>query len=197
MNYNSKIQEFISASIESKKMILSDLNFINTMESVALAIVNAYRNGNKTLIAGNGGSAGDAQHIAAELVSRFYLNRPGLSSIALSTDSSIITAIANDFGYDKVFSKQIKAYGTPGDVFIGISTSGNSQNVINAIEECKKMGIYTVAFTGENGGKMAEISDISFKVPSKDTPRIQESHIMIGHILCYIIEHELFSKDNE
>lgn len=195
MNYISKIQEFISASIESKTMILNDLKFINNLENVAYKIIDAYKNGNKTIIAGNGGSAGDAQHIAAELVSRFYLNRPGLPSIALTTDSSVLTAIANDFGYDKVFSKQITAYGKTGDIFIGISTSGNSQNLINAIEECKGLGIYTIAFTGDNGGKMGEISDMTFKVPSKDTPRIQESHIMIGHILCYIIEQELFNNN--
>jgi D-sedoheptulose 7-phosphate isomerase len=156
--------------------------------------VEVYRNGNKTLIAGNGGSAADAQHIAGEFVSRFYFDRPGIPSIALTTDTSILTAIGNDYGYEKLFSRQIEANGVKGDMFIGISTSGNSKNIIEALNACKEKGIITVGLTGETGGKMATLCDYCIKVPSNETPRIQESHILIGHIICAVVEEALFGK---
>jgi D-sedoheptulose 7-phosphate isomerase len=159
-----------------------------------LKCVDVYKTGNKTLIAGNGGSAADAQHIAGEFVSRFYFDRPGLASIALTTDTSIITAIGNDYGYEKLFSRQLQANGVKGDMFIGISTSGNSANVIEALKECKEKGIITVGLTGEKGGKMAEMCDYCIKIPSNETPRVQESHILIGHIICAVVEEAIFGK---
>jgi D-sedoheptulose 7-phosphate isomerase len=144
------------------------------------------------MLAGNGGSAADAQHIAAELVGRYGFDRPSIPSLALTTDTSNLTAIGNDYGYDKVFSRQLEGMGQEGDLFIGISTSGNSQNIINAFESAKERGITTVALVGRDGGKMAQMADYAIIIPSNATPRIQESHILIGHILCDIIEKELF-----
>ena len=146
------------------------------------------------MIAGNGGSAADAQHIAAELVSRFYFDRPGLPSIALTTDSSMLTAIGNDYGYDQLFARQVQANGVAGDVFIGISTSGSSRNVVNALKVSKEMGLVTVGLTGETGGEMKALCDYCICVPSRETPRIQEVHILIGHILCAIVEEAMFGK---
>jgi D-sedoheptulose 7-phosphate isomerase len=153
-----------------------------------------YRNGKKILLAGNGGSAADAQHIAAELVGRYGFDRPSIPSIALTTDTSSLTAIGNDYGYDKVFSRQLEGLGSKGDLFIGISTSGNSENIINAFKSAKEKSIATLALVGRGGGKMAQMADYSITVPSDSTPRIQESHILIGHILCDIIEKELFGN---
>jgi len=184
----------IKHSIRVKEMILENIQIVDEVKNITLAIVEAYRNGNKTLLAGNGGSAADAQHIAGELVSRFYFDRPALASIALTTDTSILTAVGNDYGYEHIFSRQIQANGKAGDVFIAISTSGNSKNIVKAILEAKKMNIITVGLTGENGGKVAEISDFVIKIPSKDTPRVQESHILIGHIISEIVEKEMFGK---
>ena len=150
------------------------------------------RTGKKTLLAGNGGSAADAQHIAGEFVSKFYFDRPGIASIALTTDTSIITAIGNDYGYDKLFSRQIQAQGSAGDVFIGISTSGNSANLVEALRMCGQKGIKTIGLTGFTGGEMDSMCDLCIKVPSGETPRIQESHILIGHIICCIVEEKLF-----
>jgi D-sedoheptulose 7-phosphate isomerase len=148
--------------------------------------------GQKTILAGNGGSAADAQHIAAELVGRYGFDRPSIPSLALTTDTSNLTAIGNDYGYDQVFSRQLEGMGHGGDIFIGISTSGNSINIIKAFESAKKKNIMTVALTGKDGGEMAKMADIALVVPSNSTPRIQESHILIGHILCDIIEKEIF-----
>ncbi len=147
---------------------------------------------NKTILAGNGGSAADAQHIAAELVGRYGFDRPSIPSLALTTDTSCLTAIGNDYGYDKVFSRQLEGMGQEGDLFIGISTSGNSKNIINAFVSAKEKGITTVALVGRDGGEMAKMADIALVVPSDSTPRIQESHILIGHIICDIIEKEIF-----
>lgn len=183
----------IKSSIEVKQTILFDSQLINTIEKAAEVITKTYQNNKKTLLAGNGGSAADAQHIAGEFVSRFYFDRPGIPSIALTTDTSILTAIGNDYGYEKLFSRQIQALGNEGDIFIGISTSGNSPNVVAALEECKKKGIYTIGLTGQAGGEMAELCDITIKVPSMETPRIQESHILIGHIICCIVEDIIFN----
>ncbi len=182
----------ISASIETKQKILKDEVLLETIAETAMACVELYRKGRKTLLAGNGGSAADAQHIAAELVGRYGFDRPSIPSLALTTDTSNLTAIGNDYGYDKVFSRQLEGMGQEGDLFFGISTSGNSQNIVNAFESAKAKGITTVALVGRDGGKMAQMADIAIVVPSDATPRIQESHILIGHIICDVIEKELF-----
>jgi D-sedoheptulose 7-phosphate isomerase len=182
----------VEASIKAKQAILDDATLLEQISRVASIITNAYKNGKKTLLAGNGGSAADAQHIAGEFVARFYFDRPGLPSIALTTDSSVVTAIGNDYGYEMLFARQVQALGNEGDVFIGISTSGNSPNVLKALDSCKEKGIFSVGLTGISGGKMADKCDICIKVPSNDTPRIQEAHILIGHIICQIVEAELF-----
>lgn len=188
------IESQILASYETKKKILEDAALIGVIEDVAIKCVNVYKNNHKTILAGNGGSAADAQHIAAELVGRYGFDRPSLPSLALTTDTSNLTAIGNDYGYDKVFSRQLEGMGQEGDLFIGISTSGNSVNIINAFLSAKAKGITTVALTGRDGGKMAQMADVAIIIPSNDTPRIQESHILIGHILCDIIEKEIFAE---
>ncbi len=191
---NEYIENQVKKSIDVKQQFLNDTELMNLIKEVSFKIVEAYKNGNKTLIAGNGGSAADAQHIAGEFVSKFYFDRPGLASLALTTDTSIITAIGNDYGYEKLFSRQVQANGVKGDIFIGISTSGNSANIIEALKECKEKGIISVGFTGENGGKMAEMCDYCIKVPSNETPRVQEVHILIGHIICAVVEEAIFGK---
>ncbi len=188
------IKNQILASYETKKKILENSALIDIIEDVATKCVNVYKKGHKTILAGNGGSAADAQHIAAELVGRYGFDRPSLPSLALTTDTSNLTAIGNDYGYDKVFSRQLEGMGQEGDLFIGISTSGNSANIITAFESAKAKGITTVALTGRDGGKMAQMADVAIIIPSNDTPRIQESHILIGHILCDIIEKEIFAQ---
>lgn len=189
---NEIILKHISDSITVKNRILNDNKLIEQISQAASVITNAYKSNHKTLLAGNGGSAADAQHIAGEFVSRFYFDRPGLASIALTTDTSILTAIGNDYGFNQVFARQMQAHGALGDVFIGISTSGNSENIIKALQICKEKEIFAIGLTGEDGGKMTDICDICIKVPSSETPRIQESHILIGHIICCIVEEELF-----
>ena len=186
------IKEQIQASIDTKQNILNDVKLMETIAEVSRECVRLYKEGKKTLLAGNGGSAADAQHIAAELVGRYGFDRPSIPSIALTTDTSNLTAIGNDYGYDKVFSRQMEGMGSEGDLFIGISTSGNSENIINAIHAAKAKGVQTVALVGRDGGEMARIADHAIIVPSNDTPRIQESHILIGHMICDIIEKELF-----
>ncbi|MDD2358051.1 MAG: D-sedoheptulose 7-phosphate isomerase [Thiovulaceae bacterium] len=188
------IKNQILASYETKKKILENSALIDIIEDVAIRCVDVYKKGHKTILAGNGGSAADAQHIAAELVGRYGFDRPSLPSLALTTDTSNLTAIGNDYGYDKVFSRQLEGMGQEGDLFIGISTSGNSANIITAFESAKAKGITTVALTGRDGGKMAQMADVAIVIPSNDTPRIQESHILIGHILCDIIEKEIFAQ---
>ena len=184
----------IKKSYEIKQAIYNDKKLMNLIKEVVLVATKAYKEGNKTLIAGNGGSAADAQHIAGEFVSRFYFDREGLPSIALTTDTSILTAIGNDYGYEKLFARQVQANGRKGDIFIGISTSGNSKNIIEALKECKKKGIITIGFTGQSGGVMKELCNYCICVPSDETPRIQESHILIGHIICSVVEEEIFGK---
>ena len=161
---------------------------------VITLVSKAFEAGNKVLFFGNGGSAADAQHLAAEFVNRFIMNRPPLPAIALTTDSSILTSVSNDLAFDEIFAQQIRALGKEGDVAVGISTSGNSPNVIKAIEVAKKIGIRTVALTGNDGGTLAKMADLSLVVPSNSTPRIQETHILIGHILCEMVEHQLFFR---
>ncbi|WP_345992927.1 D-sedoheptulose 7-phosphate isomerase [Sulfurimonas sp. HSL-1716] len=188
------IKDQIKSSYETKQKIYENDMLIDIIEKVAAKCVDVYKKGKKTIIAGNGGSAADAQHIAAELVGRYGFDRPSLPSLALTTDTSNLTAIGNDYGYDKVFSRQLEGMGQEGDIFIGISTSGNSANIINAFNSAKAKGITTVALAGRDGGKMAQMADMAIVVPSNDTPRIQESHILIGHIICDIIEKEIFAE---
>jgi len=194
LNY---IKQQIQASIDTKQNILKDEKLMQTIAEVGKACLALYKNGKKTLLAGNGGSAADAQHFAAELVGRYGFDRPSLPSLALTTDTSNLTAIGNDYGYDKVFSRQVEGMGNEGDLFIGISTSGNSQNIINAFEAAKLKGITTVALVGRDGGKMANIADFTLIVPSNDTPRIQESHLLIEHMICDIIEQGIFADGVE
>lgn len=193
-NLNSYIKNHFADSIKVKSEILNDDKLLDLIKQASLKIINAYKNNNKTLLAGNGGSAADAQHIAGEFVSRFYFDRPGIASIALSTDTSILTAIGNDYGYENLFARQVQAQGNKGDVFIGISTSGNSKNILKALEICKQKEIFSIGLSGNNGGAMKELCDICINVPSSCTPRIQEAHILIGHIMCAIVEEELFGK---
>ena len=189
------IEKYIESSIETKQKILNDKNIIETINQAANAIINAYQNGKKVLTAGNGGSAGDAQHIAGELVSKFFFDRPGLSAFSLATDTSILTAIGNDYGYEKSFSRQIQANANEGDVFIAISTSGNSENIVNALVEAKKKNVTTIGLVGEKTCEMDDLCDYIIKVPSDSTPTIQESHIMIGHIICALVEEAIFKGE--
>jgi len=193
MEIQQIIKKQIKDSVSVKEMILNDEVIIQYIAKAAETVLNGYKSGNKTLLAGNGGSAADAQHIAGEFVSRFYFDRPGIPSIALTTDTSILTAIGNDYGYEKLFERQVQAHGNAGDVFIGISTSGDSQNIVNALIECKEKKIKTIGLTGKKSGRMDDLCDVCIKVPSYETPRIQESHILIGHIICCIVEEGLFA----
>lgn len=193
-NLNSYIKGHFADSILVKEQILKDENLITLIKNASLEVIKAYKNGNKTLLAGNGGSAADAQHIAGEFVSRFYFDRPGIASIALTTDTSVLTAIGNDYGYENLFARQVQAQGVKGDVFTGISTSGNSKNILKALEFCKQKEIISIGLSGASGGAMNELCDYCIKVPSTCTPRIQEAHILIGHIICAIVEEELFGK---
>jgi len=180
-------QEFTEHLITSQKTM--DV-ISKSLELAAKICISTLKNNNKILIFGNGGSAADAQHIAAELVSRYKTERKGLGAIALTTDTSILTAIGNDYGYDRIFSRQIEALANPGDLAIGISTGGTSKNVVNALIEAKKINCRTIGFSGRDGGDFNDLCDINLIVPSDDTPRIQEMHIFIGHTLCHLIELE-------
>ncbi|MDM8119735.1 SIS domain-containing protein [Succinatimonas hippei] len=188
------LDEYISKSIKTKNLILSDRSTLDKIINVANLIINCYKQNKKVMIAGNGGSAADAQHFAGELVSKFYFDRPGLSAFSLSTDTSVLTAIGNDYGYEYTFSRQIQASGHEGDIFIGISTSGNSRNIINAVNQAKELNIITVGLVGSNQCLLDDICDVVLKVPSNITPIIQESHIMIEHIICAIVEDKIFKK---
>jgi D-sedoheptulose 7-phosphate isomerase len=188
------IQSVIQASIDTKTRVLSDQNLLNTVAKVAEVMTVAFQNGKKVLFCGNGGSAADAQHLAAEFSGRFYYDRPPLYSEALHVNTSYVTAVGNDYSYDVIYSRMIEAMGKEGDVLVGISTSGNSPNVVKALEAANKLGMITVGMTGETGGKMKEVSKFLLNIPSKDTPRIQECHILLGHILCEIVEANVFPK---
>jgi len=188
------IKNQIKNSVNLKLKILDSEELLNTILVSANICISALKSGNKILLAGNGGSAADAQHLAGELVNRFYFNRPGLPALALTTDSSVITSIANDYGFEMVFARQLKANGTRNDVFIAISTSGNSPSILNAIKTAKESGIVTIGLTGANGIEMARLCDSCIIVPSIETPRIQEAHILVGHIICSFIEKEMFGK---
>ena len=186
------IKEIITRSIETKQQILEDLGFLEKIQKAAETITGAFRSGNKVLFCGNGGSAADAQHLAAEFSGRFYKNRPALPSDALHCNSSYMTAIANDYSYDVVYARLVEGMGAKGDVLVGLSTSGTSPNIVKAFEAAKARWMITIGFTGITGGILKEMSDILFNVPSADTPRIQESHIMVGHIICQLVEDNLF-----
>src|SRR5688500_18133122 len=184
----NKIADIIRTSIEVKNNVLNSEQIITTVNDCVELIVKAFRNGNKVLFCGNGGSAADAQHLAAEFSGRFYTDRDALPAEALHCNTSYITAVANDYSYDVIYSRIIKGIGQKGDVLVGLSTSGNSKNIVNAFEVAKEKGMHTIGFTGSTGGKMKELSDHLINVPSNDTPRIQESHIMLGHIICQLVE---------
>ncbi|NNM51008.1 MAG: D-sedoheptulose 7-phosphate isomerase [Pseudomonadales bacterium] len=186
------IRQCIEDSLAVKQKVLDDQALLDRLQQVAEVCIHAFRRGNKVMLAGNGGSAADAQHIAAEFVSRFDFDRPGIPSLALSTDTSMLTAIGNDYGYEHVFRRQVQAQGREGDVLIGISTSGNSRNVVLAVEEARRMGIVTVALTGAKG-ILPELCDHALQVPATHTPRIQENHILLGHILCGYVEAVIFA----
>jgi D-sedoheptulose 7-phosphate isomerase len=188
------IKKLIADSIATKQLILEDQQLLAAIENAASACIEAFKNDKKVLFCGNGGSAADAQHISAELSGRFYTDRPPLYSEALHVNSSYMTAVANDYSYDVVYSRMVEACGRKGDVLVGITTSGNSKNIIAAMEMAKKQGMITVGMTGKSGGKMNDCCDIMLRVPSTDTPRIQESHILIGHIICQLIEETIFPK---
>lgn len=171
-----------------------DKQIIESLSNISTTMINCFQNGGKVYFCGNGGSAADAQHLAAEFSGRFYIDRHGLPAEALHCNTSYLTAVANDYSYDVIYSRLMIGMGCKGDVLIGISTSGNSKNIINAFDVCKEQGITTIAFTGNMGGKMGEIADYSLIVPSDDTPRIQEAHIMLGHIICEIVEMAIFDN---
>ncbi|ASG63143.1 phosphoheptose isomerase [Kluyvera genomosp. 3] len=190
------IKAYLDDSIAVKKLLQESDSVLSQISLVADLIISAYKNGNKVILAGNGGSAADSQHIAAEFVSRFFFDRPGLPAIAITTDTSMLTAIGNDYGFDKLFARQLQAQSKPGDVFIGISTSGNSVNIINAMELAKELGVTSVALCGE-AGKLKDLVDYSINVPSKITPYIQECHICIGHMICAIVERAIFKPEDK
>ena len=192
---DSLISHITSELQDSSNMIqniFKDAELIMRVKLAANACIDSLKSGGKILLAGNGGSAADAQHIAGELVSRFAFDRPGLPSIALTTDTSILTAIGNDYGYENVFARQIQANAKKNDIFIAYSTSGNSLNIINAIQEAQKFGLFTIGFTGRPGGKMNNLCDCLLDIPSSSTPKIQEGHLILGHILCGLIENAIF-----
>lgn len=188
------IQSKIQQSIDVKEELLKDLLLLQDIEKASQQIIQTFRNDGKVLLCGNGGSAADAQHLAAEFSGRFNFDRSPLDAEALHVNTSYLTAVANDYSYEEVYSRLIKAKGKSGDVLIGISTSGNSENIIRALREGKNRGLFTIALTGISGGKMEKEVDILIKVPSDKTPRIQESHILIGHIICEIVENSMFNQ---
>jgi D-sedoheptulose 7-phosphate isomerase len=192
---NAFISSEFSKALANFQCMAGDATLTEDLVKAVSLCVDALKAGNKLLFAGNGGSAADAQHWAGELVSRFYYDRPGLAAIALTTDTSILTAIGNDYGYDYTFARQIEALARAGDVFIAISTSGNSANVIRAAEAAVARGVKVVGFSGQGGGRLAALCDICFRIPSLETPRIQEGHEFLGHLLCALIEAELFPRD--
>lgn len=187
------IKEIIQNSILVKQQILADKILIEKLEELVTIITQSFQNGNKVLFCGNGGSASDAQHLAAEFSGRFYTDRDPLPSEALHCNTSYLTAVANDYGYEEVYSRLLKGTAKKGDVLIGLSTSGNSTNIVRAFEMARSLGVVTVGFTGSTGGKLGRLCDILVNVPSEDTPRIQESHIMLGHIACELVEKNLFN----
>jgi D-sedoheptulose 7-phosphate isomerase len=187
-----KIQSIIQASIDTKAALLADNQLLSTINEVVNVITAAFQSGRHVYFCGNGGSAADAQHLAAELSGRFYLNRDALPAEALHCNTSYLTAVANDYSFDLIYARLVKGIAKPGDILIGLSTSGNSANIVKAFEVAKDNGVITIGFTGVTGGVMKALSDHLINVPSSDTPRIQESHIMIGHIICQLVEEKFF-----
>lgn len=190
-----KVKSIIQASISVKEAILQDEALLQTVLEIKDKMVAAFKAGNKVLFCGNGGSAADAQHLAAEFSGRFYTDRDPLPSEALHCNTSFLTAVANDYGYDVVYSRMLKGIGKPGDIIVGLSTSGNSKNILKAFEQAGTMNITTIGLTGQTGGAMKGCSDYLINVPSNDTPRIQESHITLGHIICQLVEEDLFAAN--
>ena len=188
----SRINKYIRRSVENYTRILEDNILQEKIQEIAIKSIAAFRDNKKILLCGNGGSASDAQHIAAELSGRFYVDRPPLYAEALHVNTSYMTAVANDYGYEATYARMVEAAGKKGDILIGISTSGSSPNVVKAMQKAKEKRMFTIGFTGKEGGKMKDICDIMICVPSTDTPRIQEAHILIGHILCQLIEEKMF-----
>jgi D-sedoheptulose 7-phosphate isomerase len=189
------VHKQLAQSIATLQAVLADENISDTLVTVAELTAHALQSGHKLLVAGNGGSAADAQHLVAEFVVRLAADRPALRAIALTTDSSILTAAGNDYGYDAIFSRQLEALGQPGDIFLGISTSGNSRNILNALQQAKKTGIATIGFTGSGGGQMRSLCDHTIQIPSTVTMNIQESHLALEHIFCMLVERCLFGPN--
>lgn len=188
------IKSLISQSIATKEKLLQSEQLIQEIDNISKLITQSFEQGHQLLFCGNGGSAADAQHLAAEFSGRFYSDREPLPAEALHCNSSYMTAVANDYGFEHVYCRMIKAIGKKGDVLIAISTSGNSVNIINALEQAQKMGLHTIGFSGESGGKMKALCQYLINIPSQDTPRIQEAHIMVGHIICQIVEENIFKN---
>lgn len=190
---SQKIKQIITDSIEVKQQIVQDEQLVAKVQACADLITQAFQNGNRIYFCGNGGSAADAQHLAAEFSGRFYVDRKALPAEALHCNTSYITAVGNDYGYDFVYSRIMDGIGQKGDVLIGLSTSGNSTNIIKAFEVCREKGVVTIGLTGATGGNMKDLCDHLLNVPSSDTPRIQESHILLGHIICQLVEEQYFN----
>jgi len=189
-----KIKKIIKSSIDTKQSVLQNEGLLKAIAASVDVIVNAFRNGNRVYFCGNGGSAADAQHLAAEFSGRFYTTRKALPAEALHCNTSYLTAVANDYGFDEIYSRLIDGIGERGDVLVGLSTSGTSANITKAFETAKKKGMITIGFTGKSGGNMKPLCDHLVNIPSTDTPRIQESHIMVGHIICQLVEENYFAK---
>ena len=188
-----KIKKIIKSSIDTKQSVLQNEGLLKTIAASVDVIVNAFRNGNRVYFCGNGGSAADAQHLAAEFSGRFYIDRKALPAEALHCNTSYLTAVANDYSFDDIYSRLIDGIGEAGDVLIGLSTSGNSANIVKAFETARKKTMITIGFTGKSGGNMKPLCDHLVNIPSTDTPRIQESHIMVGHIICQLVEEKYFT----
>jgi len=189
----NEIQHIIDSSVQLKKQLADDKNLNETIQKIIHLIVSAFQSGNKVLFCGNGGSAADAQHLAAEFSGRFYINRDALPAEALHCNTSYLTAVANDYSYDEIYSRLIQGIGKPGDILIGLTTSGNSKNICRAFETAKEKNIITIGFTGETGGALKPLCDYLINIPSNDTPRIQECHMLIGHIICQLVEAKYFN----
>lgn len=197
MNEQQYIRERISSAAALKTKLLSDNALIESVAAAGAAIISCFRNNGKVLFCGNGGSAADAQHLAAEFSGRFYYDRPPLFAEALHVNTSYVTAVANDYSYDVIYSRLVEAMGQEGDVLVGLSTSGNSPNVVQAMAAARKKGMITIGFTGEGGGKMKTYCDYLLAIPSTDTPRIQECHMLLGHTICERVESEIFPRKTE
>ena len=189
-----EFKKTVEDSIHIRQAILKDNQLQDTLSQIVSVIVNTYKNKGKVLFCGNGGSAADAQHLAAELSGRFYIDRQPLFAEALHVNTSYLTAVANDYSFDEVYARLVKAFGRKGDVLIGISTSGNSKNIINALDKANTLGMTTIGLTGQNGGKMKDICDLILETPTKDTPLVQEAHILLGHAICGLVEEEIFAR---